>query len=208
MSLNKMPAAPQARRWTALVVAMATALTAGGIALAQGGGSEGGDSGGSTEDGSVSTRRRSDLTGPEQLAEAERVSTTSEALSRRVQAMLDDARRDGDVLRVTCLDDKLTQINAHRRTLASRVESLQGAVQSSETDLANHEFTVITVLSQNFSHLDRAANECIGQDMYETGTTRVTTTIDPGTPQEDPSLIPVVPPGVQVPFIPPPESDE
>ena len=155
--------------------------------------------------GEVTARRRADLSPAEQIAEAQRIQERSVALSRRVTSMLDEARREGDVIRVTCLDDKLTQINAHRRTLADRVESLQTATQVGDEGRRNHEFTVITVLDTNLSELERAASECIGQDLYETGNTRVTTTIDPSTPDEDPGNVPEVP-GVDVPFIPPPAS--
>lgn len=157
------------------------------------------------DEGEIAARRRADLSPAEQIAEAQRTQERATALSRRVASMLDEARREGDVIRVTCLDDKLTQINAHRRTLSSRVESLQTATQVGDEGRRNHEFTVISVLDTNLTELDRAASECIGQDLYETGSTRVTTLIDPATPDEDPGYVPEVP-GVDVPFIPPPAS--
>ena len=155
--------------------------------------------------GEITTRRRADLSPAEQIAEAQRTQERATSLSRRVTSMLDEARREGDVIRVTCLDDKLTQINAHRRSLADRVESLQTATQVGDEGRRNHEFTVITVLNTNLTDLERAASECVGQDLYETGNTRVTTTIDPSTPDEAPGQIAEVP-GVDVPFIPPPAS--
>lgn len=171
------------------------------MALAQSGGDDGDGSG---EDASTGVTRRADLTPEEQLTEAERIQTDARALSQRVMGMLDEARREGDVVRVTCLDDKLTQINAHNRTLGERIESLQEATTTADEDRRNHEFTVISVLGQNFQQLERDANECIGQSMFETGTTRVVTEIDPNTPQGDPSLVsdpnsqgtlPYIPPG-------------
>ncbi|WP_157069221.1 hypothetical protein [Sandaracinus amylolyticus] len=157
------------------------------------------------ETGEIAARRRADLSPAEQIAEAQRIQERGTTLSRRVGSMLDEARREGDVIRVTCLDDKLTQINAHRRTLTDRVESLQTASQVGDEGRRNHEFTVISVLAQNLDQLERAASECIGQDIYETGATRITTTIDPATPDEDPTVIPEVP-EADVPFIPPPAS--
>ena len=55
--------------------------------------------------------------------------------------------------------------------------------------------------------LEQEANQCVGQELYETGLTRVTTEIDPSLiPDEDPSLIPVVaPPALPAP--PPPVID-
>ncbi len=153
----------------------------------------------------MQVQRRSDLGPAEQVAEGQRMLSNGQSLSLRVQGMLDQARREGDVLRVTCLDDKLTQVNAHVRTLGDRVEALQDSVRVADEDRRNHEYTVITVLGQNLTQLDRAASECMGQDMYETGTTRVVTTIDPDTPNVDPTrLSPVLPEGI--PFIPSPAS--
>jgi len=182
----------------------AVLLGAGGLALAQSGGSSDTTTDG-TEDASTGVQRRADLTPTEQLAEAERVQSGAQTLSQHVMGMLDEARRDGAVVRVTCLDDKLTQINAHARTLGDRVEALESATQTGDDDRRNHEFTVISVLSQNFTQLERDANECIGQSLYETGTTRVVTEVDPNTPTEDPNQLPTIP-GVSIPFIPTPAS--
>jgi len=118
--------------------------------------------------------------------------------------MLDEARRERDIIRVTCLNDKLTQINAHLRTLQSRRENLQESVNTHDDSRRNHEFTVISVLGQHFRTLEQEANSCIGQDIFETGTTRVVTDIDPATPEED--LDTPEPEGPSVPFIPPPAS--
>jgi hypothetical protein len=190
--------------WVLVILTAGVGFAGLGLAVAQTGDDGQGEGGGQTT-GEVSARRRAELTPAEQLAESQRIQERGSTLSRRVAGMLDEARRENDVIRVTCLDDKLTQINAHLRTLGSRLESLQEASQLGDEGRRNHEFTVITVLGQNLTELDRAANECIGQDLFETGTTRVTTTIDPSVPNEDPSVIPV-PVAPTVPFIPPPAS--
>lgn len=192
------------RTWAWLSLCLV--LVGGGLAYAQTGDGSTGATGSGSEDASTGVTRRADLTAEEQLTEAERVQTNSQALSQRVMSMLDEARREGDVVRVTCLDDKLTQINAHGRTLSDRIDSLQQATTTADDDRRNHEFTVISVLSQNFTQLERDANECIGQSMFETGTTRVVTTIDPNAPTGDVSIY--TDPGVYngIPFIPPPGS--
>jgi hypothetical protein len=182
------------RKWLwASIVAAFLGLAGMGLAVAQGGDDDDGDEETTSEDAAVTGRAIADLSGPEQLAEAERIHTSANQLSQRVLGMLDEARREGDVVRATCLDDKLTQINAHLRTLGDRVESLEEAIDTGDDGRRNHEFTVVTVLGQNFSQLERDSNECIGSSLYETGTTRVTTEVDPGTTTEDPSLLPVPP---------------
>jgi hypothetical protein len=190
------------RKWN--MIAMCLVLAGGGLAYAQSTGGSGAADG--QEDASTGVTRRADLTPEEQVTEAERIQTSAQTLSQRVMSQLDEARREGDVVRVTCLDDKLTQINAHARTLGDRIESLQEATTTADGDRRNHEFTVISVLGQNFQQLERDANECIGQSMFETGTTRVVTEIDPNTPTGDVSLIPEMPTYGGIPYIPPPAS--
>jgi hypothetical protein len=179
----------------AVTLAIAVLLAGSGIALAQD----------RSEDASADVEQRANLSGDEQLAEAERIGARANQTSRRVQQMLDEARRERDILRVTCLNDKLTQINANVRTATTRAESLREAVQMNDDGRRDHEFTVLTVLGQKFRTLEQEANQCIGQDIFDTGTTRVETSIDPATPEEDASAV-VSYPELAVPFIPPPGS--
>jgi len=179
----------------AVTLAIAVLLAGSGIALAQD----------RSEDASADVEQRANLSGDEQLAEAERIGARANQTSRRVQQMLDEARRERDILRVTCLNDKLTQINANVRTATTRAESLREAVQMNDDGRRDHEFTVLTVLGQKFRTLEQEANQCIGQDIFDTGTTRVETSIDPATPEEDASAV-VSYPELAVPFIPPPAS--
>ena len=190
-----------ARLRLGLATALLGLLAVGGMAFAQ----AADDDGDQGEEAAVGVRRASDMTAADQVAEAQRILGNGQSLSVRVQGMLDQSRREGDVLRVTCLDDKLTQVNAHVRTLGDRVEALQEAVRLADEARRNHEYTVIIVLGQNLVVLDRSASECIGQDMYETGTTRVVTTIDPNTPDIDPTDLVIVH-TEGVPFIPSPAS--
>ena len=175
-----------------------------GLAVAQDRGEGEGD-GQTGDNAELPVVRRANLSGPEQIAEGERIETRGTQISRRVAAMLDEARRERDIIRITCLNDKLTQVNANLRTVDQRLTALHDAVRGSDDSRRNHEFTVLTVLGQKFGILEQEANQCVGQDIYETGTTRVITTIDPRTPVEDPNLVPV-PPGITVPFIPTPMS--
>ena len=186
------------RSIVALGVGMTLAIMGFGVAIAQ---DDSDTSGG--DDAEVSTRRRVQLTPEEQVAEAGRLEERGTNISRRVLGMLDEARRERDIIRVTCLNDKLTQINAHRRTLESRSESLQEAVNTADEGRRNHEFTVISVLGQQFTTLESEAGACIGQDLFETGSTRVVTDVDPAAPEEqldfpeppgDPGDLPFIPP--------------
>lgn len=191
------------RALIALIVGVALGAMGFGIAIAQDEASD--DTPGSDEDAELEgVRRRVQLSPEEQVAEATRLEERGTNISRRVLSMLDEARRERDIIRVTCLNDKLTQVNARLRQLQSRKENLQEAVNIGDGERRNHEFTVITVIGQSFRTLEQEANACIGQDIFETGTTRVVTDIDPSTPDED--LVIREPEGPVIPFIPPPAS--
>jgi len=110
-----------------------------------------------------------------QLSAAQGIVTEATNLAQRVTQMLDDARREADVIRVTCLNEKLTQINASLRTAQGRLTTLQRTV---DVEQRKHELTVLTVIGQKLQLLDQESNQCVGQDMYETGPTKITTEID------------------------------
>ena len=46
----------------------------------------------------------------------------------RMQRMIEQARKAADIIRVTCLDDKLTQVHANLKTAEGRLKALKAAV--------------------------------------------------------------------------------
>lgn len=184
----------ESRRAIVALMAGATLAALGfGMAVAQ----DSQDSGdfaasGSGETPEVGTEIRAGMTSEEMVAEARRIVDQGEQLSRQMLSNLDEARRDGDIIRVTCVNDKLTQVNAHRSTVEQRLENLEDAIQGADISRRNHEYTVIVVIGQHLVSLDQEALACIGEDIFETGTTQVTTTVDTATPVEDTSLVPTV----------------
>ncbi|MGF1466073.1 MAG: hypothetical protein ACFCGT_08055 [Sandaracinaceae bacterium] len=138
--------------------------------------------------GELPVQRRAQLTPQEQLREAAEIAQRGESVSRQLLQQLDEARRQNDIILVTCLNDKLTQVNTHRRTLESRTSSLEEAANLGDESRRNHEFTVITVLGQHFATLQAEANSCLGIDEYAVGVTALDVTVDPATPDIDPTL--------------------
>lgn len=118
---------------------------------------------------------------------------------------LQSARREQDIIRVTCLEDKLAQCEVNLQNIKRRQAALGEAIDQGDSGRRNHEFTVIGVLSQKFSMLAQAANECVGQDLFETGDTQVREEVDLFSPVEDPAVVNAVPEW-PIPFIPPPVS--
>ncbi len=143
---------------------------------------------------------------PGQQAEAAEAAVASAGASCAAQSSaLKSAKREKDIIRATCLDDKLSQCNANLQNMKRRQAALDEAIAEGDTGRANHEFTVITVLSQKFKMLAQAANQCVGQDLFETGDTQVKEEVDLFAPRENPAVIRSVL-DWPIPFIPPPVS--
>ena len=107
-----------------------------------------------------------------------------------VRHLLEQARASRDVVKTLCLNDKLNQVDVAARSARDRRISLEQAAQRNDADLANHEFTILTVLRQRVEQLSAEANQCIGEEAVLFGETKVVTTIDPTLPHEDPSSYP------------------
>jgi len=125
----------------------------------------------------------------------------AESLSARVAAALNDAREAGDIIRVTCLDEKLAQINANLRLAQGRLKTWQ---EATDPDARAHEETVLGVLAQRFNVLDQEANQCAGESLFETGATDVETEIDlTKVPEDESGQPPMVLPPLTPSFTPP-----
>lgn len=183
-----------------LLLACILGLTAGAT-LAQSGEEGEAEPGGAEAE----VRRLADLTDAEMLAEGEAIQGRATSLSGRVMRMLDESRQDRDIIRVTCLNTRLTETHATSASIDSRVEDLQESIESGDTSRRNHEYTVLTVLGQNLNQHAQQANECVGQDVFETGQTRVETEQADNTPDEDISDIPDEQ-QLPVPYLAPPAS--
>lgn len=118
---------------------------------------------------------------------------------------LQSAKRETDIIRATCLQDKLDQCNANLQNMKRRQTALNDAIANGDSGSSNHELTVIGVLSQKFKMLAQAANQCVGQDLFDTGDTQVKEEVDLFAPDENPAVITSVP-DWPIPFIPPPVS--
>jgi len=146
-----------------------------------------------TTDGNVPLPEN--LSAEDQVEEGRSAVAYGTSLSERVSNMLNEARKESDIIRITCLNDKLTQINANLRNAQQRLAALSDAT---DRESRNHEYTVLMVLKQKFKTLDQEAGQCVGQDIYEIGHTQVTTEIDPtampteASPTETPPFGPII----------------
>lgn len=144
----------------------------------------------------VGFERRAQLSPQEELAQAEVALTRMDQSSGTVRHQLEAARVARDVVKTLCLNDKLSQIDVATRSGRDRQSSLQSAVQRGDVELANHEFTVLTVLRQRAEELSAEAGQCIGEEVAFVGQTQVTTTVDPTLPGGDTTAYPSTDPSL------------
>ncbi|HKQ70709.1 MAG TPA: hypothetical protein VJT73_15290 [Polyangiaceae bacterium] len=141
-------------------------------------------------DTSVGTQRQVNLSPQEQLAQADSFVARMGVTGANVRRMLEQARAQRDVVKTLCLNDKLNQIDVATRSAQDRRGALEQASTHKDSDLAGHEFTILTVLRQRVEQLGAEANQCIGEEAGFIGETKVTTTVDPNLPKEDPTAYP------------------
>jgi hypothetical protein len=142
-------------------------------------------------DAQAGLTRQVNLTPAEELTQSESFLTRMDASRTGVRRQLETARAQRDVVKTLCLNDKLNQLDVAIRSARERKQSLEAAAQRSDADLANHEFTILSVLRQRTDQLTAEANQCIGQEAGFVGESAVTATIDPGAPV-DPLFVELV----------------
>lgn len=111
----------------------------------------------------VGQRRTANLSGPDQVREANAIVEEVRRVRRQVSDMLDTARQERDIIKVNCLNDKLTQIDVTLRSAQERQELLSNAVSLNNDGQRNHEFTLMTIYRGRSSGLENEARQCIGE---------------------------------------------
>lgn len=145
-------------------------------------------------DAQIDVSKKAQLSPADQLAESDRALAKMERAGATVRKQLEQARKDKDVVKTLCLDDKLSQIDVAVRSARERKTALQAAVSRNDAELSGHEFTILQVLRQRSEQLVAESNQCIGEEAAYLGQTKVTTTVDPAvsTTEEAPYPDPVV----------------
>lgn len=145
------------------------------------------------------------LSPQDELNQADAIIFRIEQATTTVRRQLDAARVRRDVVKSLCVSDKLSQIDVVTRSARDRQTALQAALRRNDAELANHQFTILTVLRQRAEQLGAEANRCIGEEVAFVGATQVIFTEPnlPGDTTEYPPPSPTMtePPGKMCPFM-------
>lgn len=108
------------------------------------------------------------------VPDPEKVKTSAESVGRMRGALkdvlqkLEEARNTKDVVKLNCVNEKLTQIKGLLRISEQSDVQLQEAVARKETATAEHEFTKVTIARSKVEQLRAEAEQCIGQLAFRT----------------------------------------
>jgi hypothetical protein len=135
--------------------------------------------------GALAERRGADLAPNEQADRAKEFVAGIEHSAQSIQRQLQSARKERDVVRVLCLNDKLNQVDVAMRSARDRVSALVAAADRQDADRARHEYTVLEVLSDRVRALVNESNQCVGEETGFIGEAEVSVSVDPNLPDGD-----------------------
>jgi hypothetical protein len=112
--------------------------------------------------------RASDVPDAEKLKRSADALATMRVRLREVLVKLEEARSSKDVVKLNCVNEKLTQIKGLMRISEQADVSLQESIVKHETTSAEHEYTKVTIARQKVNQLRTETEECIGQLAFRT----------------------------------------
>ena len=130
------------------------------------------------------------------LSDPEKIRRSSEAVGKMRGALktvlvkLEEARNSKDVVKLNCVNEKLTQIKGLLRISEQSDIGLQEAVAKKESTTAEHEYTKVSIAVVKVNQLSAEAEECIGQLAFRTDENATTEVEEPDDlPKGDPTLL-------------------
>lgn len=129
----------------------------------------------------------SSLSGPEQLSQAGVfIEKIKEALTR-VSTLAEEARKEKDVIRLNCVNEKLLGIRGMLSISESSMAALKDAVSRDDKEERTHEFSKVQIAHTKVAELKAEAETCAGEVTVYFGDTVLDTVIDPSVPEDDPT---------------------
>ena len=108
-----------------------------------------------------------------------------------LQGMVEQARKQKDIIRLNCVMDKLAQVKVSMNIGDEAMQKLQESASRNDDGAALHEYTRMTIVNQKVQVLQNEGLTCVGAELNYIGATRVEVEA-PDLPEgvTDPSLEP------------------
>ncbi|MCY1075553.1 hypothetical protein [Archangium lansingense] len=111
----------------------------------------------------LQAEKASDVPDVTKLERSTKAIATMREVLRDVLGKLEEARRAKDVVKLNCVNEKLTQIKGLLRISEQSDVALQEAVSSRDSTSSEHEYTKVMIAQQKVAQLRTEAEKCIGQ---------------------------------------------
>lgn len=128
------------------------------------------------------------------VPDREKISRSSAAVSRmrsvltEVLGRVEEARATKDVVKLNCVNEKLTQVKGLLRISEQSDVALQEAVAKKDTTAAEHEYSKVSIAKTKVEQLRNESEQCIGQLAFRTDENlTVEVEVPSGLPTEDPT---------------------
>ena len=135
------------------------------------------------------------------VPDAEKLKRSNAAVGRmrsvltEVLGRLEEARATKDVVKLNCVNEKLTQVKGLLRISEQSDVALQEAVAKKDTTAAEHEYSKVSIAKNKVEQLRNESEQCIGQLAFRTDENlTVEVEVPSGLPTEDPTNPPPPPP--------------
>lgn len=124
----------------------------------------------------------------------EKIRRSAEALAKMRQALkdvltkLEEARNSRDVVKLNCVNEKLTQVKGLLRISELADVAMQEAIAKKEDSGALHEYTKVSIASTKVTQLRAEAEQCLGQLAFRTDENLISEVTEPeDLPKGDPT---------------------
>ena len=141
----------------------------------------------------------------ENISPADKVRLSAEGLTKMRQSLkdvlakLEEARNSRDVVKLNCVNEKLTQVKGLLRISEQADVTMQEVLAKKEDSSANHEFTKVSIAQGRVGQLRAEAEQCIGQLAFRTDENlSVDVDVPADLPKGDPTVVPTAPIHVDV----------
>ena len=135
----------------------------------------------------VPMRARANISMAEMTQQVEVYFKKMEEVLRHMVQLQDIARREKDVIKLNCVNDKLLQLKQLRNIADQANLNMQEAITHGDDEARYHEFGRITISAQQAQALTSEAENCIGEDLTFLGPTQVDV-VEPEGP-DDPTVV-------------------
>jgi hypothetical protein len=129
-----------------------------------------------------------------EVPDKEKISRSSAAVTRmrsvlsEVLGRLEEARATKDVVKLNCVNEKLTQVKGLLRISEQSDVALQEAVARKDATAAEHEYSKVTIAKGKVEQLRNESEQCIGQLAFRTDENlTVEVEVPSGLPSDDPT---------------------